>query len=168
MKIRYALRQSATVSAGIAAGGAALLAMASPAFAQDDDPGVPYWVATAKNEANMRVGPGREYRISWKYVRKGVPLKVLRVMGSWRLVEDKDGSRGWILSQFLTRERAGIVEGSITGIRANKDGTGQILWRVAPGVIGKLGECVGAWCAFDVDGRKGFIRASSVWGAQKP
>lgn len=168
MNIRYAFRYTAAVSASVVAGGALLLAVASPAIAQDDEQGVPYWVSTSKNEANMRVGPGREYRISWKYVRKGVPLKVRRVMGSWRLVEDKDGSRGWILSQFLTRERAGIVEGSITGLRENKDGTGQILWRVEPGVIGKLGECAGAWCAFDVDGRKGFIRAESVWGAQKP
>lgn len=101
-------------------------------------------------------------------MRKGVPLKVLRVMESWRLVEDKDGSRGWILQQFLNRERWGIVTGSITGIRANKDGTGPVLWRVAPGVIGKLGECETQWCAFDVEGRKGFIRAASVWGAEKP
>jgi SH3-like domain-containing protein len=116
----------------------------------------------------MRVGPGRDYRISWTYVRKGVPLKVLRVMGGWRLVEDKDGSRGWILQQFLNRERAGIVTGSISEMRANKDGSGSLLWRVEPGVIGKLGECETQWCAFEIEGRKGFIRADNVWGAQKP
>ena len=87
---------------------------AVPLTAQGADDGVPYWVSTAKDTANMRVGPGREYRINWTYVRKGVPLKVLRVMGSWRLVEDPQGARGWILSQFLTRARAGIVKDSIT------------------------------------------------------
>lgn len=152
----------------IAAGAALLLGLAQPTLAQDAAPDGPYWVSTSKPKANMRVGPGRDYRINWTYVRKGVPLKVLRVMEGWRLVEDKDGSRGWILQQFLNRERSGIVTGSITGIRANKDGSGRVLWRVEPGVIGKLGACEAQWCAFDVDGRKGFIRADSVWGAQKP
>ncbi len=146
----------------------ALLCAAVPALGQGADEGVPYWVSTAKDTANMRVGPGREYRISWTYTRKGVPLKVLRVMGSWRLVEDPDGARGWILSQFLTRARAGIVKGSITGLRENKDGSGRILWRVAPGVIGKLDKCEDGWCEFDVAGRKGFIKASSVWGGGQP
>ncbi|MDT0507773.1 SH3 domain-containing protein [Novosphingobium sp. MMS21-SN21R] len=155
-------------TAAFAACAALLLGLAGPVSAQADDNEGPYWVSTSKDKANMRVGPGRDYRISWTYTRKGVPLKALRVMGGWRLVEDKDGSRGWILAQFLTRERAGIVDGSITGIRANKDGSGRILWRVAPGVIGKLGECAAGWCGFDIDGRKGFIRADSVWGAQKP
>lgn len=155
-------------SFGLAACSALLLASAGPLRAQDDDKGAPYWVSTSKDKANMRVGPGRDYRISWTYVRKDVPLKVLRVLGSWRLVEDKDGARGWLLQQFLKRERAGIVTGSITGLRENKDGSGRILWRVEPGVIGKLGECGDGWCAFDVSGRKGFIRAASVWGAGTP
>lgn len=116
----------------------------------------------------MRVGPGREYRINWTYVRKGVPLKVLRMMGGWRLVEDPEGARGWILAQFLTRQRAAIVKGGESAIRENKDGSGRLLWRVAPGVIGKLGDCDAGWCAFDVDGRAGFTRAESLWGAGQP
>ncbi len=163
MTINFALRPSAAFAAG-----AALLFAALPAFAQADASDGPYWVSTSKSKANMRVGPGRDYRINWTYMRKGVPLKVLRVMGGWRLVEDKDGSRGWILQQFLNRERSGIVAGSVADIRANKDGSGTVLWRAAPGVIGKLGECEAQWCAFEIDGRKGFIRADSVWGAQKP
>lgn len=144
------------------------LGLGVPAAAQGSDNAVPYWAATAKDEANMRVGPGREYRINWTYVRKGVPLKVLRMMGGWRLVEDPDGARGWILSQFLTRERAGVVKGGTAALYQNKDGSGRILWRVSPGVFGKLGECDAGWCDFDVGGRKGFIRAESVWGAGKP
>lgn len=145
-----------------------LMLAAVPAGAQGADDGVPYWVSTAKDTANMRVGPGREYRINWTYVRKGVPLKVLRVMGSWRLVEDPEGARGWILSQFLTRARTGIVKRSITALRENKDGSGRILWRVAPGVIGHIGECEASWCVFEVSGRKGYVRAASVWGGEQP
>ncbi|WP_041550308.1 SH3 domain-containing protein [Novosphingobium aromaticivorans] len=162
---RNLARRFRTVLAAVAA---IALGAAAPALAQDADDGVPYWVSTSKDKANMRVGPGRDYRISWTYVRKGVPLKVLRVMGGWRLVEDPDGARGWILAQFLSRERAGIVKGGVTGLREKKDGSGRLLWRVAPGVIGKVKDCDDGWCAFDVGGRKGYVRASSVWGAGQP
>lgn len=136
------------------------------ARAAEDD--VPYWVSLRKDQSNLRVGPGREYRISWVYVRQGLPMKVLRVMSGWRLVEDPDGTRGWMLAQFLTRMHTGIVKGSTLGMRENKDGTGAIKWRVAPGVVGKLGDCNGGWCEFDIDGRKGFVTEHGVWGTGKP
>lgn len=161
MTVNFALRHTAAIAAALAL----VLGSAQPLMAKSEDA---YWVSTSKAQANMRVGPGRDYRISWTYVRKGVPLKVLRVMGGWRLVEDKDGSRGWILQQFLSRERTAFVIGVVSDVREKKDGSGGLMWRVEPGVIGKLGECEADWCAFDIEGRKGFIRANNVWGAQKP
>ncbi|WP_245647757.1 SH3 domain-containing protein [Novosphingobium lentum] len=136
----------------------------APARAAD----VPYWVSLRKDESNMRVGPGLEYRINWIYRRKALPLKVLRVMGGWRLVEDPDGARGWMLARFLARTHTGIVRGQVTAMREANDGSGQLLWRVAPGVIGKLGDCSPGWCRFDIDGRAGYIPAPAVWGAGAP
>lgn len=148
--------------------GAVLALSAAPAQAADDDGGAPYWVSLSKDEANMRVGPGREYRINWKYVRKGLPMKVLRVMGGWRLVEDPAGARGWLLAQFLSRTHTGMIKGGVAELRENKDGSGRLLWRAEPGVVGQIGDCDDGWCDFDVDGRRGHVAARSVWGAGKP
>lgn len=133
-----------------------------------EDGAAPYWASLAKDQTNMRVGPGREYRINWTYVRKGLPVKVLRVMGGWRLVEDPAGARGWMLAQFLSRARSGLVKGEAAPMRANRDGSGPVLWRVAPGVQGVLGDCRDGWCAFDVTGRKGFVAQDAIWGAGTP
>lgn len=146
---------------------ASVLGVSGPVHAADDD-GVPYWVSLRKPQSNMRVGPGREYRINWVYVRQGLPMKVLRVMGSWRLVQDPDGARGWMLAQFLTRNRTGLVTGDEAPIREGKDGSGRLLWRAGRGVVAKLDECSNGWCKADIDGRKGFIDASKVWGAGAP
>jgi SH3-like domain-containing protein len=35
----------------------------------------------------MRVGPSEAYPIEWVYRRQGLPVKVVRVMQGWRLVE---------------------------------------------------------------------------------
>nr|WP_168555465.1 MULTISPECIES: SH3 domain-containing protein [unclassified Novosphingobium] len=149
-------------------GGAAGLAGQPARLQAADDGNARYWASLAKDETNMRVGPGREYRINWVYVRHGLPVKVLRVMGGWRLIEDPDGARGWVLAQFLSRTRTALVKGAITAIRANKDGSGPVLWRAAPGVQAMLGECRDGWCPVDVDGRRGFVAQDALWGAGTP
>ena len=133
--------------------------------AADEQADGPYWASLRTQPANLRVGPGREYRISWVYLRGGMPLKVLRTMGGWRLVEDIDGARGWMLAQFLVRARTATVKGSNAEIRENADGSGRLLWRAAPGVTGKLGDCGAVWCKFDINGRRGFVARTAVWGA---
>lgn len=140
----------------------------SPALAADTD-AVPYWVALRNGQTNMRVGPGRDYRINWIYLRAGLPLKVLRQMEGWVLVEDPDGARGWMLTQFVTRKaHTAMVRGGVIDIRENRDGSGRLMWRVEPGVIARLGDCTTGWCKVDIDGRQGFVPETALWGAGQP
>ncbi|WP_408589982.1 SH3 domain-containing protein [Novosphingobium sp.] len=165
MTITSALRIGRTM---LAAALALSCACGQPARAADDDSG-PFWASLRKDQANMRVGPGRDYRISWIYVRGGVPVKVLRAREGWVLVEDQDGARGWMLTQFVTRKvHTGVVKGGPAEIRENKDGSGRLLWRAAPGVVGRLGDCAGGWCKVDIDGRQGFVSQTAMWGAGAP
>jgi len=162
---------------GLAAAGALALGLAATVFdvrphaarAADSDAGS-YWVSLRNSQTNMRVGPGRDYRINWIYVRAGLPLKVLREMGGWVLVEDPDGARGWMLTQFVSRKaHTAMVRDAIAEIRENRDGSGRLLWRAEPGVIARLaGDCNAGWCKVDIDGRQGFVRESALWGAAKP
>src|SRR5260221_13579160 len=82
----------------------------------------------------MRVGPAGDYKISWVYRRKHLPLKVVRLKEGWRLVEDPDGAKGWILSRFLTRERGAMGEGQGPAeMREKGDGDSPPLWRLRAG-----------------------------------
>ena len=151
-----------------AVGGLALCSM-TPARAADND-GVPYWVSLRNNETNMRVGPGRDYRINWIYQRVGLPLKVLREMGGWVLVEDPDGARGWMLTQFVSRKaHTAIVQGAIIEIHPNQDGSGPMMWRAAQSpMIRAITPGAAQWCKVDIDGRQGYAPAAALWGAEKP
>lgn len=129
----------------------------------------PYWASIRAGVVNMRAGPGEDYRISWVYRRAQLPLKVLRLMEGWRLVEDPDGAQGWILARFLTRERMAYVKGS--GLAAMTDSAStaaRVLWRVEPGVIVKLGDCADGWCAVSIADRIGFMQQARLWGAGEP
>jgi SH3-like domain-containing protein len=120
-------------------------------------------------EVNMRAGPGENFPIEWVYRRQGLPVKVVRVMQGWRLVEDPDGARGWIVARLLTPERGAIVKGEgLTEMRAEPAAGAPLRWRVEPGVSGALGSCDAGWCELDVAGRKGWVRADRLWGAGEP
>ena len=143
------------------------LFLAAPAAAQNRE--VPYWASLRKSEAYMRVGPSDDFPIDWVYRRQGLPMKVLRVNQGWRLVEDPDGTRGWIHATLLTPARGAIVVGDgLAEMREAADAGARVLWRAEAGVVGALGDCDDGWCEFTVGARKGWIRARRLWGAGEP
>lgn len=137
------------------------------AAAQDAE--VPYWVSIRAEEVNMRVGPSPNYRIEWVYKRPMLPLKVLRIKEGWRLVEDPDGAKGWVVARFLSRERTAIVTGKELAAMHSQPGTSSpVLWNVEPGVVGTLGNCEADWCHFEVAGRSGWVSQQRLWGVGQP
>ena len=156
--MRFALPAASILLAAIAA---------TPLAAQNRE--VPYWASINTEELNMRVGPATTYKIDWVYTRKGWPVRVLRTRQGWRYVEDADGTRGWFLGRFLTRERHAVVVGDgLAEIRAEPAASAPLNWNAEPGVVGKLGECSANWCEFDVGGRVGWIAADRIWGEGEP
>lgn len=144
-------------------------ALASPTAAQTRE--TPYW-ATIRDSAtvlNMRVGPSKDYKIAWVYRRPGLPVKVVRVLEGWRLIEDPHGDQGWVSAPLLSPARGIIVTGEEpAAIRASGANDADIRWRAAPGVVAKLERCEEGWCQIDVDGRRGWVRQGQLWGSGEP
>jgi SH3-like domain-containing protein len=140
---------------------------AAPAAAQGRE--APYWATLRANHVNMRVGPSEAFPIEWVYRRTGLPVKVLRVREGWRLVQDPEGERGWIVARLLSPDRGAIVVGQgLAEMRESPDTIARVLWRAEPGVVGRLRRCADGWCELDVEGRKGWVRAGRLWGAGDP
>jgi len=145
----------------------ALMLLATPASAQERE--VPYWASLREGEVNMRVGPSENFPIDWVYRRQGLPVKVLRINQGWRLVEDPEGTQGWMVARLLTPDRGAIVVGEgLAEMHEAADSGARVLWRAEPGVVGALGDCDDAWCEFAVGSRKGWILAARLWGAGEP
>lgn len=141
--------------------------IAAPSEAQDRE--VPYWATIRAEEVNMRAGPSERFPIEWVYRRAGLPVKVVRVNQGWRLVEDPDGTRGWIVARLLDPDRGAIVTGDdLAEIRDEPRSGARLLWRAEPGVVGKLGKCAEGWCSFDAAGHRGWVLAGRLWGAGEP
>lgn len=124
----------------------------------------PYWASISAGKAMMRSGPGREFPARWQYQRAGLPVKVIETYPNWRKVEDPDGEKGWIQGNLLSEDRTALVVGAIRELRANADENAAVVWRVQPGVVGKISQCARGWCLFDVKGRSGYVQVAHIWG----
>ena len=143
--------------------GAVLVALTAPALAQDKTP--PYWASIASGEAMMRTGPGKNYPGIWLYKRRDLPIRVVKTYPNWRMIEDPDGTRGWMLVTLLSDRRTGIVrKGEPRAMRVQPSESSAIRYRVEAGVVGRLEKCRANWCQMKVGKREGYIRASDVWG----
>ena len=142
---------------------AALLTIATAASAQDKKP--PYWASIASGEAMMRTGPGKNYPGVWLYKRRDLPIRVVKLYPNWRLIEDPDGTRGWMLVTLLSDRRTAIVKkGEPRPIYLEASESSRVRYRAEPGVVGRIEKCSNGWCHFAVGKRDGYIRMSDIWG----
>ena len=51
-------------------------------------------------------------------------------------------------------------------VRPERRGGGKLLWRAAPGVVGRLSQCQSGWCRLDVKGQAGWIETNRLWGVE--
>ena len=125
----------------------------------------PYWVSISASDALMRTGPAQTYPAVWRYVRRGLPMRVIETYPNWRKVQDPDGATGWMLVRLLSDVRTALVTGSEPRpMHERPDAGSRVRYLVEPGVVGRIQSCSGGWCELDVAGRRGFIRADQIWG----
>jgi SH3-like domain-containing protein len=140
-----------------------LAAMAVPAPAQDR--AVPYWASLASGEAMMRTGPARTYPGVWLYKRKNLPVRVLKLHENWRLIEDSEGTRGWMLRTMLSADRTALVKGSSPRpVHAKRDPASRVRYLAEPGAVGRIDDCGEGWCHISFGNRDGHIRVADLWG----
>jgi SH3-like domain-containing protein len=145
---------------------AALTAVALAPARAAEERAVPYWVSLAAGDALLRTGPGRNFPATWRYRRAELPLKVVQVHETWRKVREVDGTEGWMAAALLTADRTALVVDEVRPMRAAPDGGARIVWRAAPGVVGKVAHCASGWCEFNVQGRVGYIEIAHIWGVE--
>ena len=140
-----------------------IVAVAAPAAAQDKQP--PYWASIASGEAMTRTGPGKNYPGVWLYKRRDLPVRVVKKYEHWRLIEDPDGARGWMLVTLLSDRRTAVVKkGEPRPVRTQANDGARVRYLAQSGVVGQINQCSNGWCHIEIGKRDGFIRTSDVWG----
>jgi SH3-like domain-containing protein len=140
-----------------------LVAVAAPAAAQEKRP--PYWASIASGEAMTRAGPGKTYPGVWLYKRRDLPIRVVRKYENWRLIEDPDGAKGWMLVSLLSDRRTAIVKpGEPRPVRVKPSDGAKVRYLAEHGVVGRISRCANGWCRIEIGKRDGYIHVSDLWG----
>lgn len=141
----------------------ALTGWAAAAFAQDKTP--PYWASIASGQAMTRTGPGKNYPGVWLYQRRDLPVRVLKRYEHWRMIEDVDGAKGWMLVTLLSDRRTALVKaGAPRAVRTAPSVSAKPRYLAATGTVGRVDHCQAGWCHVAFAKREGYIRAGDVWG----
>jgi SH3-like domain-containing protein len=142
---------------------AALTVAASRAAGQEKQ--APYWASIASGEAMMRTGPARNYPGTWLYQRRDLPIRILKTYPNWRLIEDPDGTKGWMLVTLLSDRRTAIVRpGQPRPVRVEPSDGAKVRYLVEHGVVGRIDHCKAGWCRITIGTKEGYIQTSEIWG----
>lgn len=136
---------------------------------------LPRFVSLKSQRVNMRVGPGKDYAVTWLYLKTGLPLEIIQEYDNWRRVRDADGTAGWIHGSLLSGTRTALATPWKKGQNAETISVyqqpragAQKVALLQPGVVTELISCDGAWCEVEIDAKgntiSGYASQADLWG----
>ena len=129
---------------------------------------IPRYVSLKSDDANIRVGPSKNYPIEIKYIKKNYPLKVLDEYEEWRKVEDFNRNIGWIHKSLISGIRTGIVlSNDNKTIKLLNTLNGNIIGEIGSGNIVFLEKCKIDWCLVSFGNYRGWIDKKYIWGVKE-
>tara|TARA_B110000014_G_C19601277_1_gene318659 strand:+ start:27 stop:530 length:504 start_codon:yes stop_codon:yes gene_type:complete len=130
---------------------------------------LPRYVSLKSSEANLRIGPNKDYPVIIKYTKKNIPLLVIdefELFGDqWRKVIDQHRNEGWIWRNLLSNKRYAVIK-KTNSLYADifRKPNKKIIGKIGHGNIIKLSKCVNNWCRIKIDKHKGWIKKDNIWG----
>jgi SH3-like domain-containing protein len=126
-----------------------------------------YFASLRSGETNIRSGPGQNYPIKFTFKIKAIPVKVISEYDNWNEVRDYQGQTGWVSQNLLTKKRTLMVRISEASINMyNKSSVkSKIIFKLENNVIGDYLGCADNWCEIKINGKKGWVEKSNLWGA---
>ncbi len=129
---------------------------------------IPRYISLKSNDANIRVGPSKNYPIEIKYIKKNYPLKVLEEYEDWRKVEDFQKNFGWIHKSLISGNRTGIVLSNDNKIiKLLNTLNGNVIGEIGSGNIVFLEKCKIDWCLVSFGDYRGWIDKKNIWGIKE-
>jgi SH3-like domain-containing protein len=125
---------------------------------------IPRFVSLKGNEGNARRGPSLTHRIDWVFTKSGMPLRVTAEHENWRRVEDAEGMGGWVHYALLSGVRTALVTAEMADFRMKPSIGAGVAFQAERGVVGRVLECDPDWCRLNIQGEKGWVQKTALWG----
>ena len=138
-------------------------AAALPAFAAPSSK----MLSVAVNEANFRKGPSTQHEILFSAIRH-YPVRELKRIKDWVLVEDFEGEQGWVAARLVTRKPAVIVRVNRANMRAKPTVKAAVVHKAERGEVYRVTGKKGRWLKLSAgEDLNGWLRGDLAWGATR-
>ena len=96
-----------------------------------------------------------------------MPLKITAEFENWRRVEDSEGAGGWVHYSLLSGVRTVLVTLDMAELHDEPSEDSTVVAQAELNVVGRILECQPDWCRVSLDGTRGWIRTSAIWGVKE-
>ena len=128
---------------------------------------IPRFISLKSDDANIRIGPSKNYPIVLKYIIKSYPLKVIDEYKEWRKIEDFQNNTGWIHKSLISGKRTGLIlSHNNKEIEVLNTVDGQVIGLIGEGNIVFINKCKINWCFISLKNYKGWVNKISIWGVK--
>lgn len=160
-----------------------LMVVAAPrtSYAQSSGEGksglpLPRFASLKSGKANVRVGPGTDFKINWLYQKRGLPMEIIQEFDTWRKVRDPEGNEGWVLHSLLSGRRTVVVRpweadktDSLADLKKQPEGSAALFAKLQAGLVAQVKSCSENWCQVSVKDKdnkdvEGYIEKNELWG----
>jgi len=142
-------------------------AQAAPVKPRLDTPSgypVPRFVSLKGERTNCRTGPSFSHPVRFVFQRAGAPVLVIaESVDNWRKIRDPAGDECWAHRTTL-KAQTRVLTLHRTMLRTKPAPNAPSAAEIGSGVLMKLEKKRSDWLEVSVDGRRGWTRASEVWG----
>jgi SH3-like domain-containing protein len=121
------------------------------------------FVSLKSSEINLRVGPGKEYPISWTFMRANLPVMLMAEFNQWRKVKFIDNTEGWVHQNMISNKNTAIVTSEFTILYKNASES-QPIAKIKKDVILKVAKKDENWIKVEVNKIKGWVKKQDLWG----
>lgn len=132
---------------------------------------IPRFVTIKFNEVNVRVGPDKNFPVTWVFVRAKEPVEIVAEHEQWRKILDIEGEGGWVHSNALSGKRSVIINSKqeIHLFSSSDAADHQIIAHLKPSLRCELLKCKKELCKITCKGAlnktiTGWASRKYLWG----
>ncbi|MDR2794382.1 MAG: hypothetical protein LBB12_01230 [Holosporaceae bacterium] len=121
------------------------------------------FVSLKSSQVNVRVGPGKEYPVSWTFMWANIPMLLIAEFNEWCKVKFFDGTEGWVHKNMISRKNTVIVIDEYA-IMYKYSSKSHPIAKIEKNVVCRVLKKEEHWIKVEVGGIKGWIEAKQIWG----
>ena len=125
------------------------------------------FLSLKKNEANVRVGPSRDYPIKYTYKKKYLPLEILDKFENWKKIKDFENNSGWIHTSLLSKKKSAINIKNNSILYKKSTIFSEPIAKLETGRLVLIKKCKVKWCKITSGKYTGWIEKKYLWGKIK-